>query len=73
MTYSGSGDVTANVQEVNDNQFPPGPTPSSSTAGCEAADFAGFTPGNIALIQRGTCTFARQGARTRRPRAPPRC
>ena len=25
MTYSGSGDVTANVQEVDDNQFPPGP------------------------------------------------
>ncbi|HVD10991.1 MAG TPA: M28 family peptidase, partial [Gaiellaceae bacterium] len=57
MTYSGSGDVTANLQEVNDNQFPPGPTPSSSNAGCEAADFAGFTPGNVALIQRGTCTF----------------
>ncbi len=29
----------------------------SSTSGCEAADFAGFTPGNIALLQRGTCTF----------------
>jgi aminopeptidase Y len=57
MTYSGSGDVTAQVQEVNDNQFPPGPTPSSSNAGCEDADFAGFAAGNIALIQRGTCTF----------------
>jgi Zn-dependent M28 family amino/carboxypeptidase len=57
MTYSGPGDVTAQVQEVNDNQFPPGPTPSSSNAGCEDADFAGFAAGNIALIQRGTCTF----------------
>jgi Zn-dependent M28 family amino/carboxypeptidase len=57
MTYSGSGDVTTSLQEVNDNQFPPGPTPSSSNAGCEAADFAGFTPGNVVLIQRGTCTF----------------
>ena len=57
MTYSGSGDVTANVQEVVDNQFPPGADPSSSNAGCEAADFAGFTPGNVALIQRGTCPF----------------
>jgi Zn-dependent M28 family amino/carboxypeptidase len=57
MTYSGSGNVNANLQEVNDNQFPPGPTPSSSNAGCEVADFAGFTPGNVALIQRGTCTF----------------
>jgi len=30
---------------------------NASTAGCEAADFAGFTPGDIALIQRGSCTF----------------
>ena len=57
MTYSGSGNVTAQLQEVNDNQFPPGPTPSSSNAGCEAADFAGFVPGRVALIQRGTCPF----------------
>jgi hypothetical protein len=58
MTFSGSGDVTANVQEVNDNQFPPGPVASSSNAGCEDADFAGFVPGRIALIQRGTCFFS---------------
>jgi Zn-dependent M28 family amino/carboxypeptidase len=57
MDYSGSGNVTAAVQEVNDNQFPPGPTPSSSNAGCEPEDFTGFTPGNVALIQRGTCGF----------------
>ena len=25
MTYSGSGNVTASLQEVRDNQFPPGP------------------------------------------------
>ena len=53
--YSGSGDVTAQVQSV-DVQIPPAPTPSS-TSGCEASDFAGFTAGNIALIQRGTCNF----------------
>ena len=58
MDYSGSGDATGNVLEVNDNQFPPGPTPSSSNAGCEAADFAGLNfTGKVALIQRGTCTF----------------
>jgi Zn-dependent M28 family amino/carboxypeptidase len=57
MTYSGSGHVTGLLQEVNDNQFPPGPEPSSSSAGCEAADFQGFVPGRIALIQRGTCNF----------------
>jgi len=56
MTYSGSGEVTAPVQAV-DVVLPPTPAPSS-TSGCEAADFAGFTPGNIALLQRGTCTFA---------------
>ncbi|WP_214321902.1 M28 family metallopeptidase [Nonomuraea sediminis] len=57
MTYSGSGNVTAALQNV-DLMLPPGPTPSSSNSGCEAADFAGFVPGNIALLQRGTCTFA---------------
>lgn len=55
MTYSGSGNVTAPVQGV-DLVLPPSPTPSS-TSGCEASDFAGFTPGNIALVQRGTCNF----------------
>jgi len=53
MEYSPSGDVTADVQAV-DLLIPP---VGGSTSGCEAADFAGFTPGRIALIQRGTCTF----------------
>ena len=53
--FSGSGDVTGTVQPV-DVQVPPPATPGV-TSGCEAADFAGFTPGNIALVQRGTCTF----------------
>ncbi|MEV4111540.1 M28 family metallopeptidase [Nonomuraea sp. NPDC049695] len=56
MSYSGSGNVTATLQNV-DLTLPPGPTPSSSSSGCEASDFAGFTPGNIALLQRGTCNF----------------
>ena len=55
MTYSGSGDVTGPVQAV-DVTLPPTPTPSSGS-GCEAADFAGFTAGSVALVQRGTCTF----------------
>ncbi|MEU7986537.1 M28 family metallopeptidase [Streptosporangium canum] len=55
MTYSGSGKVTGTVQGV-DLVLPPSPEPSS-TSGCEASDFAGFTRGNIALIQRGTCNF----------------
>ncbi len=55
MTYSGSGDVTTGVTAV-DVIIPPTPTPSS-TSGCETSDFAGFPAGNVALIQRGTCTF----------------
>ena len=54
FTGSGVGDVTAAVTAVDINLVPP----RATTSGCEAADFGGFTPGNIALIQRGTCTFA---------------
>ena len=41
MTYSGSDDVTAPVQVVDINLA----GDRASTSGCEAADFAGFTPG----------------------------
>jgi len=47
LSYSGSGDVTAAVS-----------VPAGAVTGCTAADFAGFTAGHIALIQRGECTFA---------------
>ena len=57
MEYSGSGDVTA-IAEGVDLILPPAPDADTSTSGCEAADFAGFTSGNIAVIQRGTCSFA---------------
>lgn len=56
MQYSGSGEPTAPLQAV-DVIIPPGATANTSTSGCEASDFAGFVAGNIALIQRGTCTF----------------
>ena len=55
FTFSGSGDVTAPATLV-DVQIPPAPTPSS-TSGCEDEDFDGFPEGNVAVIQRGTCTF----------------
>jgi len=54
FTGTGYGDVTAAVTAVDINLVPP----RASNSGCEAADFAGFPAGNIALIQRGTCTFA---------------
>lgn len=44
MTWSGSGDVTA-------------PVSRPASLGCNAADFAGFPAGHIALILRGSCPF----------------
>jgi Zn-dependent M28 family amino/carboxypeptidase len=57
FTGAGFGEVTGAVIPVDINLVPP----RASTSGCEAADFAGLDfsgPANIALIQRGTCTFA---------------
>ena len=51
MTYSGSGDVTASVTALP-------ASPADLTPGCDAADFAGFPGGDVALIERGSCTFA---------------
>jgi Zn-dependent M28 family amino/carboxypeptidase len=53
IDQSDPGDVTAAVTNV-DLQLGLGNT---ATSGCEAADFAGFPAGNIALLQRGVCTF----------------
>jgi Zn-dependent M28 family amino/carboxypeptidase len=59
VSFTGSGDVTAPVQGV-DLVLPPGAAPNTSTSGCEDEDFNGFTPGNIALIQRGTCPYVQK-------------
>lgn len=56
MEYSGSGDVTAPLQAV-DLVLPPAAAANTSNSGCEESDFANFVAGNIALLQRGTCTF----------------
>jgi hypothetical protein len=50
-----TGTASAVVQPVGGILIP---STGGSTSGCSAADFAGFTAGNIALIQRGTCTFS---------------
>ena len=44
------------VQPAGGIIIPPTATPSS-TSGCTSADFSGFVPGHIALIQRGGCFF----------------
>ena len=55
------GSTTSQLQPVGGIVVPATPTPSSAS-GCSASDFAGFGAGNIALIQRGTCTFAQKVA-----------
>jgi hypothetical protein len=44
------GTTTADLQPAGGIIIPPTPTPSSSS-GCTTADFSGFVPGRIALIQ----------------------
>jgi len=45
VEFSAPGDATASVRAI-------------PNLGCAATDFAGFSVGSIALITRGTCTFA---------------
>ena len=54
FTGTGFGEVTGAVVAVD---LALG-APAASTSGCEAADFAGFPAGSIALIQRGSCNFS---------------
>ena len=53
------GEATGPLVNV-DLVVPMSPTaaPNTSSSGCDAADFAGFPAGGIALMQRGTCGFA---------------
>ena len=56
FSYTGPGVVEAPVAPV-DLQIPPPDAENGSTSGCESGDFADFTSGSIALIQRGSCEF----------------
>ena len=53
MSQSDPGDVAGFVTPVDLNLV----GDRASDSGCEADDFIGFPAGDIALIQRGTCTF----------------
>ena len=53
MSQSEAGSVSGAVEAVDLALA----APATSTSGCEASDYAGFTPGNIALVQRGACAF----------------
>jgi Zn-dependent M28 family amino/carboxypeptidase len=59
FTGAGFGEVTGAVIPVDINLVPP----RASTSGCEAVDFAALDfagASDIALIQRGTCSFAQK-------------
>jgi len=67
LSGSGSGDLTAQVvaidPAINDVGGVNTNPVDTSTSGCEATDFTGnpdFSAGDIALIQRGTCSFAQK-------------
>ncbi len=53
ITQTDPGDVTAAVTPVDLQLF----LGNTSTSGCEDSDFDSFPAGNIALLQRGVCTF----------------
>lgn len=58
MEYSDSGAVAGRLVATTDVLIPP-PAVPGSTSGCELADFPPPPAANsIALIQRGTCSFA---------------
>ncbi len=60
MNYSASGDTGVATITAVDLNLSPTPAQRVSTSGCEAADFAAFPAGNIALMQRGSCPFAQK-------------
>jgi hypothetical protein len=62
------GTTTAKLQPAGGIVVPATPSPSSAS-GCSASDFSGFAVGNIALIQRGTCSFAQKVANAEAARA----
>jgi hypothetical protein len=58
LRYSGSGTVEGVVVPTSDVVIPP-PAQPGSTSGCEPVDFPAAPAGPaVALVQRGTCTFA---------------
>jgi aminopeptidase Y len=57
-TGTPKGETTAPLAPVDLRLDAPDLPANTSNSGCEEADFEGFTPGDIALMQRGTCGFA---------------
>ncbi|MDA0168135.1 M28 family peptidase [Solirubrobacter taibaiensis] len=65
MTWSTSGDINAQVIPVNRILIPPTGTADSQRSGCALADFPATVKDNIALVQRGGCTFIEKAVNAR--------
>src|SRR5690606_8640077 len=61
LAWSASGAATGPIVGV-DLVLPPGERADTSTSGCEVQDFDAFPAGAVAVLQRGTCTFAHKAA-----------
>jgi hypothetical protein len=59
MFNSQSTNITAPVWAIDLNLDPAAPV-NSNTSGCQPSDYNGMPDGAIALVQRGTCTFAKK-------------
>ena len=63
LGYAGTGTLTnAKVVPTNDIIDPPPAVAGASNSGCEAGDYPAETAGNVALVQRGTCSFVQKAA-----------
>jgi Zn-dependent M28 family amino/carboxypeptidase len=65
MTWGHTGDLTAQVIPVNRITVPPVGTQDGTRAGCAMADFPAAVKDNIALVQRGGCTFLEKAINAR--------
>ncbi len=65
MTWGHTGDLTAKVIPVARITVPPVGTADGTRAGCAMADFPATVKDNIALVQRGGCTFLEKAINAR--------
>ncbi len=54
---SAAGSVSGKTVQAAGGIIIPATATPSSASGCTLADFTGFEPGHVALVQRGACTF----------------
>jgi Zn-dependent M28 family amino/carboxypeptidase len=65
MTWGHTGDLTAQVIPVDRITIPPVGTADGTRAGCRMADFPAAVRDNIALVQRGNCSFLEKAINAR--------